>query len=103
MFWRMFQIAVIIGVVWMYHEISIEDGTPEQPHIAFIIGGFLAWFLTIVLTRWSELILRLRARLSTPRSRATHIGQPERQIGGSHASLRLLGETFQDGARRRVG
>src|SRR4051812_17189320 len=103
MLWRVFQIAVIIGIVWMYHEISIEDGTPEQLHIAFIIGGFLAWFLTILLTWWSDLILRLWARLSAPRSRATHIGQSERQIGGSYAPLRLLGETLQDRTRRRVG
>ena len=103
MFWRVFQVAVVVGFVWLNHERWLEDGGEENAHIALLIGTFFAWFFTIMLNRWAELLLRLWARLSAPRPRPPHIGQAQRQIGSTSSPLRFLGETLQDRPRRRVG
>lgn len=103
MVWRLFQAIVIVSVIWMYHEISIEDGTQEQAGLAFLIGLFVAWVLTTLLTRAAELVLRLWARLRAPRRRPAHIAQPEGQICSPPATDRFPGELLQYLPRRRIG
>jgi hypothetical protein len=69
--WRLFQIAVFAGFVWLCYRVAADEGSEiTRPGMVVFFGVFFAWFLTLFVTIYVELFASLKRRLF----RKKHLG-----------------------------
>jgi len=57
--WRIFQAAIVVGVVYFLHLSQIDAGDEPMPGAALLVGIAMAGVLTFALTRFFDLCRRL--------------------------------------------
>jgi hypothetical protein len=67
--WRVFQIAVIVVVMWVLHQSQTDIGEPPRPGLAFFMGIGVAYLATELVGRLLDLPGRLAFQLSRLKKR----------------------------------
>lgn len=100
--WCTLQVAVVGLFLWLDYEGAKETGRKPEPGGTLIIGGMIAFALTMGLTALFDLPRRLRARAAAKRA-VRDVGQPQGDHLRFPAPGRGLGQLSHEADRRRIG
>lgn len=103
MLWRLFQLAIVLGVVAVEFLASRDSGTQSRPDLAIILGMMLAYIATVFVAGVLNVVTLLRGKAVGWRHRdvgraavagssglealSPHIAEAKRE----HGELRLRG------------